>query len=123
MPNAIQNDTFHGVLPFTLNTAFSFSREWAALISEYKDGSSQRREQVATSRKSYSFSKRLTAAQMDTLRTFYFAHLGQCFKVYLKQADLTAGNDSYKLMRFEGGWSEEITLGRSNVSITLIEVA
>jgi hypothetical protein len=123
MPGNVQNAVSSGVLPWSLFTAFSESRERPVLISEYRDGSSQRTSLTSTSRLRYSISKRLIAAQMTTLRNFYLANVGKAFKVYRKKANQDAGNTAYKLMRFEGAWNEEITMGRSNITIQLVEVA
>lgn len=122
MPGNVQNDTVSGTLPWSLFTSFTETREWPVLINEYKDGSSQRKEQAGSSRKSYQVGKRLTAAQMTTLRSFFLAHIGKAFKVYRKKSDYDAMNENYKFMRFEGGWSEEYDMGRSNTSIQLVEV-
>jgi hypothetical protein len=124
MPGNVQNASFNGVLPWSLSTSFTEVREWPALVSgDYKDGSSQRQEQAESSRKSYQLGKRLTPAAMDTLRAFYLANVGRAFKVYTKKSDYDDANANFKLMRFEGGWNEEYGLGRSNISLQLVEVA
>ncbi len=123
MPGNVQNAVYSGTLPWSLSTSFTETREWAILIAEYKDGSSQRNPLAETSRKKYAFSKRLTAAQMTTLRNFFISSVGKAFKVYTKKSDYDAANSSFKLMRFDGGWSEEIQLGRSTTSIQLVELA
>ena len=134
MPGSVTNSGYVGTLPWSLSTHFTEDREWKALVSEYKDGSSQRLEQVSTSRKTYSFSKRLTQvdviangvtipAQMPILRAFYMAHIGIPFKFYQVKADYDAANANFKIVRFDGAWSEEFALGRSNVNIVLVEVA
>src|SRR5689334_21058364 len=123
MPGNVANEAFTGVLPWSLFTQFTEIRDWVALVSEYKDGSSQRKQQAETSRRSYQLSKRLAPAAMDTLREFWLSHLGKAFKVYVKKSDYDAANPNFKLMRFEGPWSEEWALGRRTSSIALAEVA
>ena len=68
-------------------------------------------------------SKRLTPAALGTLRSFYLSHIGKSFKVYTKKSDFDGANSNFKLMRFEGGWSESAELGRWTTGITLVEVA
>lgn len=123
MPGNIQNATSTGTLPWSLSASFTETREWPALVSEYKDGSSQRREQAGSARKTYQLTKRLTPAAMTTLRSFYLGHLSQAFKVYRSRADYDAQNANFTLMRFEGGWSEVSRPGRSDVAIQLVEAA
>jgi hypothetical protein len=123
VPGSVTNASYTGTLPWSLSTHFVENQEWKALVSEYKDGRSQRAEQVSTSRKTYSLDKRLAPAAMATLRAFYMSHIGIAFRVYLAKVDYDASNASFKICRFEGGWSEEFTLGRSNVSLQVVEVA
>ncbi len=64
------------VLPNSLSSAFVHTREYPVIDNEYRNGESQRSAQAATSRKKWNLTKRLTPAQLATLRTFYDARNG-----------------------------------------------
>lgn len=76
MPGSVSNAAPSTVLPQSLCTAFRASREYPLLANEYKDGESQRYVQADSSRKSWVLAKRLTAAQLSTLRSFVEARRG-----------------------------------------------
>jgi hypothetical protein len=124
------------VLPYSLCVAFQFSLEWAVDENTYRGGEVQRQAQVATSRKAWSQSKRLTTAELDTLRTFYLARKGgmEEFWFYdlwetvpkLSQAGYDATGSATAgryAVRFEGGWQEALQLGRHEGAIVLVEVS
>jgi len=117
MPGSVQ--PISGALdafPVSLYTALSTSYNRNARLSEYPDGSSQRSCTVATSLRSWRFSKRLTAAKMATLRAFYYSHVNQPFLFH----DLLSGTD-IKAM-FVSPWSETYDLGRYTTELELAEV-
>jgi hypothetical protein len=121
------------VLPNALCRAFVHTREYPALDNEYRNGESQRSVQAATSRKKWSLSKRLTAAQLLALRNFYDARGGtqEPFSFYDPYEanpkfsyDPTGSTVSGRYtVRFGGGWNQSITPGRGDVQIELVEVA
>jgi hypothetical protein len=65
----------------------------------------------------------LPPAAVTTFVRSTWPTIGIPFKFYLVKADYAAANSDFKIMRFDGCWSEEFDLGRSNVSITVVEVA
>jgi hypothetical protein len=59
------------VLPFSLCRSFVHSREYPVQVNEYRSGESQRGRLADTSRKRWRLEKRLTVAELETLRDFY----------------------------------------------------
>ena len=76
MPGSVANAAPTTVLPNSLSRAFTHTREYPVIDNEYRNGESQRSAQAATSRKKWNLTKRLTPAQLVTLRTFYDARNG-----------------------------------------------
>lgn len=101
--------------------------------NEYPDGSSQRNKLVETSRKRWRLAKRLTPSQLQVLRIFYEARKGATEPLYFYDPYETNPRFSHDpigaspygryTVRFEGEWSQSVGLGRSEVSIELIEQA
>lgn len=102
--------------PSSLHSAYAVTHTRHAVISEYPDGSSQRHSDVETSRRSWRFSKRLTASELSALRDFYFAHVGKPFLF----KDLHSGQHVKAV--FTSSWSETYDLGRFTVSLETAEV-
>ncbi|MEN6532169.1 MAG: hypothetical protein ABFD89_00805 [Bryobacteraceae bacterium] len=133
MPGSVANAAPVTVLPEGLCAAFEHSREWAVIDNEYQNGESQRSYLSATSRKKWTLTKRLTATQLGTLRTFYEARGGPKEPFYFYDPYETSPKFSYDAtgatttgrytVRFNGKWNQSSSLGRSEVSLELIELA
>lgn len=133
MPGSIRNVTALAVLPSTLCFAFSEARHFAAHEGEYPDGASQGSAVVTVSRKRFIVSKKLSTEQWVVLRDFYLARLGgtEAFYFYfgdetvpLFSSDPTGQNPTGRYtVRFEGDFPVELSVGRTPVSMTLIEIA
>jgi hypothetical protein len=88
---------------------------------------------TTNSRKRWRLAKRLTPAQLEVLRDFYEARNGPAEPFYFYDPYETDPKFSYDptgqategryTVRFEGGWSQSVGLGRSEVEIELVELA
>jgi hypothetical protein len=117
MPGSVQPITAElDSFPASFSKALTTSYHREARINEYPDGSSQRQSDVTTSTRSWQFSKRLTAAQMQTLKAFYLAHITAPFLFY----DLLSGTNVKAV--FTSPWSETFEMGRFTISLSLTEV-
>lgn len=133
MPGSVQNAAPATVLPLSLCRAFVHEREYPVLGNEYRNGESQRMAQAANSRKRWRLSKRLTPTQLAALRDFYDARKGPTEPFYFYDPYETSPKFSHDptgqavagrfIVRFAGEWSQTVGLGRSDVSIELIELA
>jgi phage-related protein len=133
MPGSVQNAAPLTVLLASLSRAFVHEREYPALDNEYRNGESQRSVQATNSRKHWRLSKRLTAVQLAALRDFYDARKGPTEPFYFYDPYETSPKFSHDpagqavagryTVRFGGEWSQSASLGRTEVSIELIEVA
>lgn len=133
MPGNIQNTAPSTVLPQSLCRAFAHSREYPVIENGYKNGESQRAPQATTSRKQWSISKRLTPAQLQTLRAFYDARKGAHEPFFFYDPYETNPKCSYDpsgvaeagryAVRFNSEWSQSVGPGRSDVQFDLIELA
>jgi len=143
MPGNVPAATLEGlvVLPLTLSTAFTQSRELAILTNEYPDGSTQRRILISNggdreeilARLHWKLSKRLTADDLVALRNFYDARGGaaEAFIFYDPYGGVGIGNhdptgvdpDGRYIVHFLGEWKQEMDVARSNVSLEMIELA
>jgi hypothetical protein len=132
MPGSVQNAAPLTVLPASLSRAFLHEREYPALENEYRNGESQRSVQATNSRKRWRLAKRLTPAQLVVLRDLYDARKGPTESFYFYDPYETNPKFSHDptgqavagryTVRFEGEWSQSASLGRTEVSIELIEV-
>jgi hypothetical protein len=114
-------------MPDSLCIAFSEQRYFAMRVNEYRGGEAQRMALVATSRRTYSQTKRLDPTNLLALRTFrdtvkhgsfYFYHCKE--GVYDGTGVLTAGRYT---VRFEGSWSQTSYIPRTETQVTMVEVA
>lgn len=131
MPASVAAANAVDVLPFSLCTAFSHTREWAADINVYANGESQRYAIPDTSRKRWRLDKRLTPAQMATLLAFFLAHRTEEF--YFYDAYETVPKFSYDptgveedgryAVRFEGNFHYTVNFPRGTVGIELVQVS
>lgn len=133
MPGSVSNAAPATVLPHSLCRSFVHEREYPALENEYRNGESQRTVQAANSRKRWRLAKRLTPGQLAALRDFYDARNGSTEPFFFYDPYETSPKFSHDptgqavagryTVRFSGDWNQSVSLGRSDVSIELIEVA
>ena len=133
MPGSVSNAAPATVLPWSLCKAFSHSREWAVNVNGYRNGEAQRGYLVSTSRKRWSMQRRLTPAQLETLRDFYNDRGGPHETFYFYDPWDTSPKFSYDptgvetigryVVRFDCPWSQVIGMGRADAQIDLIELA
>ncbi|MBI2817960.1 MAG: hypothetical protein HYX72_13585 [Acidobacteria bacterium] len=133
MPGSVQNAIPTTVLPQSLSRAFAHAREYLVLENEYPNGESQRSLLAATSRKTWQLAKRLTPAQLASLRAFYDARNGPHEAFYFYDPWETSPKFSYDptgtttqgryTVRFGGYWEQMVGMGRADAEITFFEVA
>lgn len=121
------------MLPTSLSRACVREQAVPVLVNEYPDGNSNRKALAASSRKRWRLSKRLTPAQLSTLRTFYKARKGGLEAFYFY--DPYESNPKFSsdptgqalagrhVVRFDGGFSQAVSMGRADVEIVLVEIA
>ena len=130
MPGNLQQAAPSGVMPYALCTAFSESREYAQLQAQYHDGSVERSQLAATSRRTFTVSQRLTSAMAASLKTFWDGQEGGVVPfffynlvegAYDPSSNSTQGR--YTVV-FRNNWSQTTGLARTDVQqLQLIEVA
>lgn len=133
MPGSVQNATPLTVLPASLSRTFVHEREYPVLDNEYRNGESQRKAPVNNSRKRWRLAKRLVPAQLQTLRDFFDARKGPTEPFHFYDPYETSPKFSHDptgqatagryTVRFAGGWSQSVSLGRADVSLELVELA
>jgi phage-related protein len=133
MPASVQNAAPSTVMPASLSCAFSHSREYPVAVNEFTDGGAQRGLLANTSRKRWRLAKRLAPAKMAELGAFCGARKGAHQAFYFCDPYQTNPRFSYDptgtavqgryTVRFEGGWSQAMSLGRGDVEIQLVEPA
>ncbi len=114
-------------MPFSLARSFSETLEWPARVNEYHDGSSQRTAMLDKPRRSWAMAKRLTPALLDELFTFWAAQGTAPFYFYNTAETLAYDPTGRSTMgryrvRFASQWSQQVGIGRSDISVELIEV-
>ena len=120
-------------MPYSLCAQFQQSREWAIDMNIYRDGRVQRAVLVATSRKRWSLTKRLTATQLDALRAFFTDRIGGYQEFYFYDVWETSPVFTYDptgsaavgryAVRFDGPWRQSLNLGRHEATLGLVEVS
>jgi hypothetical protein len=133
MPSSVQNSLPAAVLPQSLCRAFGHSREYPVLDNEYRNGESQRSAQAANGRKSWTLTKRLPPALLQSLREFYEARNGMHEPFYFYDPYETSPRFSWDptgaapagryTVRFNCEWNQSAGPGRADVQIELIELA
>ena len=130
-----------GVLPQSLSTAFAESRVFPVLSVQYHDGRVERglitdTVNPAVSLRVWHLAKRLTSAQLVTLRTFFEGQNGGLTPFYfynpLEPAPGHAIGSNYDAtgtstqgrhtVRFRGDWSESTEMARSTTSLEMVSV-
>ena len=134
MPGSVSNATPSTVLPQILARAFSRSQEYIVIANEYRNGESQRRRVTETSRKTWRFTRRMTTAQLQALRNFYFARHGAHQPFYAYDPLETVPKFSHDptgvdtngryTVRFASDWNQSVFAGgRAEATIQFVEVA
>ena len=129
MPGNVQQANPSTVLPYSLCSAFSETRQLATRLSgPYSDGRDQRAALATTSRKLWRLGKRLTLPEWTALRNFFLARKGSVepFWFYPVKAehDPTGISSIGRFtVRFEGALSETYSMSRSDVGLRLVEIA
>jgi hypothetical protein len=121
------------VMPNSLFKAFAQSREYLLVVNDYKNGESQRNLLVATSRRSWTQAKRLPMTQLISLRNFHDARRGPMEPFYIYDPFETVPKFSYDptgviltgryTVRFDSPWTQATTMPRTDVPLTLIQLA
>lgn len=123
------------VFPQSLCKSFTEARTVDARFLEYHDGTTERMALVATSRREWKLTKRLTPSALATLKAFWLAHTIDAFYFYnpnepasghLPGSNYDATGASLTgryTVRFVSEWSEQIFIPRTEVDVQLIEVA
>jgi hypothetical protein len=138
MPGNILAAVPNGVMPFSLCTAYSESREYAQLQNQYRDGTIQRAQLAQTSRRTFRLNKRLSASALSALYNFWVSQNGGLmpfafynpFDVAAGQQigsnyDPTGNNTQGRVtVVFRGNWSQATDIARTNVQgLELVETA
>jgi hypothetical protein len=130
MPGNVAPPAPADVIPFGLYSAFQEELRIEAYVNSYPDGSSDRAALATNPRHWFRCTRAVTAAQYTALKTFFDAHRIVPFYFYnLRETvppwtwDSTGASTSGRYtVVFDGGWSDQIGLGRSSVSFNLREV-
>jgi hypothetical protein len=130
-----------GVLPQTLSTAFTESRFYPMLSNSYHDGTPELGLITDTvnnprSIRTWTLSKRLKSVDLEALKTFFYAHQGAVIpffyydpftegeaigSTYDETGDSETGRYTVKFVNTS--WSQSMTIGLTNASISFMEVA
>jgi hypothetical protein len=119
------------VMPFGLCSQFQEELRFEAYTNTYPDGGSDRAPLQTNPRRFFKMARHVTATQYTALRNFFNAHPVEPFYFYnLRETqppftwDPTGSSTFGRyVVVFDGGWSDQITLGRSSVSVAVREVA
>jgi hypothetical protein len=138
MPANILAAVPNGVMPFSLCTAFTETREYAQLQNQYRDGTIQRAQLAQTSRRTFRPNMRLDASLLATLYSFVESqNFGATPFLFYNPFDVLAGQQigsnfdaagnniqGRVTVVMRGNWAQASDLCRSNVqSLQLVEVA
>lgn len=134
MPGNVAAAAPSGIFPQTLSTAFVEVREFVQLQSQYHDGTVQRSQLAATSRRTFRTAKKLTAALLADLKTFWDAQEGGLIPFLFynpfeanpvgSNYDPTGSSTTGRVtVVFRGSWGQSTGLLRSDVpQLELVEV-
>ena len=133
MPGSVQNAVPVAVLPHSLSRAFGHAREYIVIENEYRNGESQRSRLLETSRKRWRTARRLTPTLLGAFRDFYDNRSGPLEPFYFYDPWDTSPRFSYDptgvatagryTVRFEVAWEQSVGLRRTDLEISLIELA
>jgi len=118
------------VIPAGFYTALSEELRIESFVNQYADGSSDRVNLAQNPRHFFRITRRMTSAQYSALWTFFSNHLISPFFFYLPREtqppftpDPTGAATSGRYtVVWDGNWSDQVQLGRSEVSLGLREV-
>ena len=130
-----------GVLPQTLSTAFTESKIFPMLTNTYHDGTPETGLITDTvnnprSIRTWTLSKRLKSVDLEALKSFYDSHHGAVIPFYFcdpftegetigstydDTGDSEVGRYTVKFVTTQ--WSQSMTIGLSNTSLSFMEVA
>lgn len=133
MPGSVANAAPTTVMPAALCRLFRASRQYPAQINVYRDGSRQVALRGATSRKTWDLTLRVAAAEIEDLYDFWLARISggsEPFYFYDLLDDKQATHDPTGedpvgrfTVRFASGWSQTSGMARTEIPVSLIEVA
>jgi len=133
MPGSVQNAAPLTVMLSGLSRSFAHERSYPVVESEYRNGESQRAVQATNSRKRWRLAKRLSSAQLASLRDFYDTRKGPTEPFYFYDPYETNPKFAHDptgqavagryTVRFAGEWNQSLDLGRADVNVELIELA
>jgi hypothetical protein len=128
MPGYARGAVSVGVMPFSLSTKFQEIHAVQGRRNEYHDGTLQLFTQVSQARRTWKLTKRLTPAQMITLRAWVDAHPADAFYFYNPvQSSFTwdatgVSTIGRYLVRLNSDWAQTMDMARGDASIELLEV-
>jgi hypothetical protein len=135
MPGNISGPRPALVMPQTLCTAFSEARAYEQLRNLYHDGTPQAGQFAQTSRRTFKLTRRLSAAQTATLRTFY-ENVGGGWKPFWfyspyeaspvgSNYDVTGANGTGRaVVAFRSNWTQTTGLARTDIAeLEMVELA
>ena len=138
MPGNLIQPEPNGVMPLSLCTAFTESREYAQLQNAYHDGTVHRSQLAQTSRRTFRLTKRLSASALTALYNFWVTQNGGATAfIYYNPFEPVPGYEvgsnydpagsevqgRYTVKFNNTGWSQSSDICRTTVPIELIEVA
>jgi len=118
-------------MPLSLSRAFTETHSFtSSRINEYADGASQRTALLSIGRRSWQFSKHLSPAIMDLLRSFwiaqgtapfYFYNPKETSPAFSYDATGAAAAGRYRV-RFSTAWNQNLGIGMLDVNVELVQV-
>lgn len=142
MPGNLDAASPSGVLPQNLCTAFTEQRQFPMLSTTYHDGETERSliqdgVNVPASLRSWKLTQRLTAAQLQTLKTFFEGKNGGLvpffFYDYFEVSPGSPIGSNYDgtgvsiqgrhTVVFRGNWSETVSISLTDTPLEMAEIA
>lgn len=130
MPGSVVLATPTTVFPNLLSSAYQRIKTFETITNTYPDATNQRSGLVASDRNTWVLTKRLNAAQMASLRSFYNACKGPQTAFYFY--DPADANYQYDptgtqtlgryIARFQGGLQVAGAYPRVNAQLTIIQI-
>jgi hypothetical protein len=129
MPGNLQPAAPTDTLPTGFYAAITEELRVEAFVNPYPDGSSDRAPIQTIPRRFFRCTRRVTASQYSALWSFFQAHLILPFWFYVPRetsppfASAPTGATGRYAVVWDGAWSDQLMIGRSEVSFGLREVA